>query len=115
MKRIHTASYITLVFVGTIHIGYAFSSFRTLSLEALWFAGAGLAIVFAGLINALFQENCFSARAYLINQLVNVLLLVLVILINGVLLMVPGVIGLAALLILTFTSWRIYLDSHHSR
>lgn len=111
MKLVHSIAYSALILIGIIHTVFTTFTFDAFSIEALWFAGSGLAILFAGLTNVLFRENCLSKLSYRVNQLANILLLALVISINKVLLMVPGVVGLLALLVLIVTTWKIHNTS----
>lgn len=50
-RRVHWTAATATVLLGSGHIALTLPIHGTLSLTALWFAGSGLAMVFAGLMN----------------------------------------------------------------
>ena len=40
-----------IVALGAAHLGFTFHDYDEFSLDAMWFAGSGLALVFAGFLN----------------------------------------------------------------
>lgn len=48
------------VVVGLVHLGVAAAQFRALSLDALWFAGSGLAVILIGVLSLLAQSVAVS-------------------------------------------------------
>ncbi|MBA3320966.1 MAG: hypothetical protein H0T45_05905 [Pyrinomonadaceae bacterium] len=51
LNKIHLISAWLLVALGLIHIGFTPFAYRQFTHNALWFVGAGLALVFAGFLN----------------------------------------------------------------
>ena len=51
MKTIQKIAAALIVILGLVHIGFTFRDYDGLSMNAMWFAGAGFAIVFAGFLN----------------------------------------------------------------
>lgn len=51
MKTIQKIAAGLVVILGLVHIGFTFRDHDRLSMNAMWFAGAGVAIVFAGFLN----------------------------------------------------------------
>ena len=51
MKSIQKIITGLIVILGLVHIGFTFRDYDGLSMNAMWFAGAGFAIVFAGFLN----------------------------------------------------------------
>lgn len=45
------------VAVGALHFGVAVAQYRTLSFDALWFAGSGLTVVLIGLLSLLARSS----------------------------------------------------------
>ncbi len=107
MKVIHQVCCGILIAIGAVHIVFGIFSYDTLSLNALWFAGSGLAIIFAGFVNLFFLKNLNSRSGFIIAQLSNLLFLAFIILVNMVSPMLPGLIGLVVTLVLLFTSWKM--------
>lgn len=64
MKRFYRISTWLFVFLGCVHTLLTPAFYPSLTLDALWFAGAGLACVFLGLLNAArgATERAFIAR-----------------------------------------------------
>lgn len=111
MKVIHLLGSITLLGIGVVHIVVSFSIYDTLSLDQLWFIGAGLAMIFVAFINVIFRPLPERKWVYLITQSSNGLMLSFVCAVNFVTPMIPGWIGLIACLALIFTSFRIHAVS----
>lgn len=57
MKRLHLFVSILVVILGLLHIGFTFHDFDELSMDAVWFAGSGVAIVLAGFLNIAFLRD----------------------------------------------------------
>jgi hypothetical protein len=51
MKTAHTIASILIVLLGCVHISFTFLNYYSLSYEAVWFLGTGVAIVLAGFVN----------------------------------------------------------------
>lgn len=51
IRVLHKASTVFVLAVGVIHTAYAFFTFDSLSESAVWFAGAGLCVIFVALLN----------------------------------------------------------------
>lgn len=51
MKKVHLVVSILVVILGLLHIAVTFHDFDHLSMNAVWFAGSGVAIVLAGFLN----------------------------------------------------------------
>src|SRR4051794_27060405 len=51
MKRVQLIASILVVILGLLHIAVTFHDFDHLSINAVWFAGSGVAIVLAGFLN----------------------------------------------------------------
>ena len=108
MKLIHTICASSLAIIGVVHITFGALTFETLSEDLLWFSGAGLGLIFIAFINFLFKSHPNHATTYVLTQISNLLLLVLVILMNLVAPMLPGFVGLAAVLLLLVITWKLH-------
>jgi hypothetical protein len=51
LKTVHTVCTYLIIALGALHLLFTFHDYDAFTLRALWFAGAGIAIVFAGFIN----------------------------------------------------------------
>ncbi len=51
LKTIHTTCAYLIVALGLLHLAFTFHDYDAFTLRALWFAGAGFAILFAGFLN----------------------------------------------------------------
>ncbi|MGH9944421.1 MAG: hypothetical protein ACRD9R_18900 [Pyrinomonadaceae bacterium] len=51
LKKLHIICAWLLSALGLVHIGFTPFAYREFNLNALWFAGAGVALVFAGFLN----------------------------------------------------------------
>jgi hypothetical protein len=73
LKAIHTVCAYLSIALGALHLLYTFHNYDHFTLDALWFAGAGFAIIFAGFLNlisiklagrdALVRALCFISNA----------------------------------------------------
>jgi hypothetical protein len=51
LKTIHNVCAYLIIVLGIVHLLFTFQNYDEFTLDALWFAGAGFAIVFAGFLN----------------------------------------------------------------
>jgi len=51
LKTIHAACAYIIIALGVLHLLFTFRDYDEFTLRALWFAGAGFAIIFAGFLN----------------------------------------------------------------
>ena len=51
VKTIHTICTYLIITLGVLHLLFTFHDYGEFTLRALWFAGAGFAIIFAGFLN----------------------------------------------------------------
>ena len=51
LKTIHTVCTYLIIALGGLHLLFTFHDYDEFTLRALWFAGAGFAIMFAGFLN----------------------------------------------------------------
>ncbi|HEX8636074.1 MAG TPA: hypothetical protein VF703_18145 [Pyrinomonadaceae bacterium] len=75
LKTIHVACAYIIIALGVLHLLFTFHDYDEFTLRALWFAGAGCAIIFAGFLNlisvrlagrdALARALCFIANVAL--------------------------------------------------
>ena len=52
-KKLHKIAAGLIIALGCLHIAFTFFDYDSFSLDAMWFAGAGLAIVLAGFVNVI--------------------------------------------------------------
>ena len=114
MKLIHTICASVLAAIGVVHITFGAITFNRLSEDALWFSGAGLSFIFLGFINFLFRSHPHHPMTYALTQVSNLLFLVLVILMDLAAPMLPGFVGLAAILLLLVITWKLHAKALHS-
>ncbi len=50
-KKLHAASAVLFVALGVVHTLFTFTFATALTQRAVWFAGSGLAMIFAGFLN----------------------------------------------------------------
>lgn len=62
LKTIHKISSWLLVALGVVHTALTPMFYGRLSPGALWFAGAGLAMIFVGFLNIIFSRNAGQDR-----------------------------------------------------
>ncbi|MGI9107291.1 MAG: hypothetical protein ACR2G4_13695 [Pyrinomonadaceae bacterium] len=72
LKTLHTVCTYLIIALGVLHLLFTFHDYDAFTLRALWFAGAGFAVIFAGFLNlallrvagrdALLRALCFSAN-----------------------------------------------------
>lgn len=75
LKTTHTVCAYLIIALGVLHLLFTFHDYDEFTLGALWFAGAGVAIIFAGFLNlisirlagrdALARSLCFIANVIL--------------------------------------------------
>lgn len=53
MKKLYLIAIVGIILLGIVHSALSFKTYNTPSAEAFWFFSAGLALIFAGLTNAL--------------------------------------------------------------
>jgi hypothetical protein len=53
IKGLHKIAAGLIIALGCLHITFTFFNYDSFSLDAMWFAGAGLAIVLAGFLNVI--------------------------------------------------------------
>ena len=46
-----------IIALGVLHVSVTFHDYDSFSVEALWFASAGIAIILAGFLNIVFQRD----------------------------------------------------------
>ncbi|MCE7990763.1 MAG: hypothetical protein HEP71_02235 [Roseivirga sp.] len=114
MRLLHTICVWMLTLIGIVHICFGFLTFQDFSTNLLWFIGSGLAMIFIGLLNFMFRLNSTQRLAYGLNQIGNLLLFFFVITVNSIALMPPGIIGLIVLMLLLFSSYKIYVLASES-
>jgi len=51
LKTIHTLCSYLIIALGVLHLLHTFHDYDEFTLDALWFASAGFAIIFAGFLN----------------------------------------------------------------
>jgi hypothetical protein len=51
MKRAHLFGAYLAILLGLAHLSVTFANYRALTLDALWFASAGVALLLAGFLN----------------------------------------------------------------
>lgn len=51
LKTIHAACAYLIIALGVLHLLFTFHDYEAFTLRALWFAGAGFAVIFAGFLN----------------------------------------------------------------
>ncbi|NJN42048.1 MAG: hypothetical protein HC811_07335 [Flammeovirgaceae bacterium] len=108
MKLTHSICTIILIVIGCVHIIFSIVIFNSLSEDTMWFIGSGLSIIYLGLMNFLFKNNLHQRSTYLITQVSNALLLAFMLSLNVVSPMIPGFVGLFAVMVLIGATWRIY-------
>jgi len=54
LKKLHLICSYLIVALGVIHVFFTWCAYDEFSLDAFWFAGSGLTIVFAGFLNLMF-------------------------------------------------------------
>jgi hypothetical protein len=62
MKRFHLVGAVMCILLGGVHLLFVPLNFDRLSLGAVWFAGAGLAIIFAGFLNLALARSVAGNR-----------------------------------------------------
>jgi hypothetical protein len=72
LKTIHTVCTYLIIALGVLHLGFTFHDYDAFTLRALWFAGAGCAILFAGFLNLILvrltrQETLVRALCLIAN------------------------------------------------
>ena len=85
MKIIYKITIGLIIALGTVHILTAFGAYDKLSADAMWFAGAGLGVIFAGFLNVVLLRDVgrdtlvrtLCAMANLVTLAVFVLLLLI--------------------------------------
>ena len=56
MRTLHLVAIAGIMLLGIAHSALSFKKYNQLSAEAFWFFSAGLALVFAGLVNGLHYQ-----------------------------------------------------------
>ena len=56
LRKLHLICSYLIVALGAIHILFTACAYDNFSLDAFWFAGSGMAIVFAGFLNLMFLK-----------------------------------------------------------
>jgi hypothetical protein len=56
LRKAHLISSYLIIALGAIHILFTVFAYDYFSLDAFWFAGSGMAIVFAGFLNLMFLK-----------------------------------------------------------
>ena len=51
LKKLYTIGTSLVIALGTLHLAFTPCAYNGLTLEAMWFFGSGLAIIFAGFLN----------------------------------------------------------------
>jgi len=51
LKTVHTVCTYLIIALGVLHLLFTFHDYDEFTLRALWFASAGVAIIFAGFLN----------------------------------------------------------------
>jgi hypothetical protein len=54
MRRLHLLCGYLSVLLGLVHLSFTFRNYGGFSLDAIWFASVGLAILFGGFLNLAF-------------------------------------------------------------
>lgn len=57
IKRLHKIAAGLIVALGCLHIAFTFPNYDSFSLDAMWFAGAGVAILLAGFLNVILVRD----------------------------------------------------------
>ena len=114
MKLIHAICASSLAIIGVVHIAFGAFTFETVSEDLLWFSGAGLSLIFIGFINFLFRSHPGHITTYVFTQISNFLFLVLVVLMDLVAPMLPGFIGLVAILLLLAITWKFHAKASNA-
>jgi hypothetical protein len=65
VKTIHQSVALLITLLGVAHIAFTLHDYDDFSLDALWFAGSGLAIVFAGFLNLVLAKDAGKDRLLL--------------------------------------------------
>ncbi len=56
LKKLHLICSYLIVALGVVHILFTVRAYDGFSLDAFWFVGSGMAIVFAGFLNLMFLK-----------------------------------------------------------
>lgn len=64
-KTIHQAVALLITLLGVVHIVFTLHDYDDFTLDALWFAGSGLGIVFAGFLNLALAKGAGKDRLLL--------------------------------------------------
>jgi hypothetical protein len=107
MRSLHTAVSSALVLIGVVHTVMTARYYEGLTPAAIWFAGAGLALVFLGLLNlvAARQKQRSLSLVCLVANLVGVAYGVAVVLTLPVLQAVAALVILASVTVTTPVTW----------
>lgn len=62
LPRLHKLASVLLILLGAIHIGFTAFNFLKLTLDALWFASAGFAIIVVGFLNLALLQSASTDR-----------------------------------------------------
>ncbi len=54
LKKLHLICSFLIIALGIIHILFTVCAYDNFSLNAFWFIGSGMAVIFAGLLNLMF-------------------------------------------------------------
>jgi hypothetical protein len=87
LKKLHLICSYLAIALGIIHILFTVCAYDNVSLDAFWFAGSGMAIIFAGFLNLMFLK--FNGKDFtvltlcLLGNLFSVLLFVIGLFIIG--------------------------------
>jgi hypothetical protein len=67
LRTVHTVCAYLIIALGLLHLLFTFHDYDAFTLDALWFASAGVAIIFAGFLNLI--SNRLAGRDALAHAL----------------------------------------------
>jgi len=113
LKILHTVSSVLLTALGVVHTALTPVFYGRLTLGALWFAGAGLAMIFVGFLNLTFSHSTSRDRLTRILCYAANLLVVVFGSLTVVLDREPQVIfGLVLIVLMTTTAFMLRRSNH---
>src|SRR5437763_411721 len=77
LRTLHQIASYLIVALGCVHLLFTFHNYDSFDMDAVWFFGAGLAIVFAGFLNiVVLRANVSDTLALLLCLLADLILLI---------------------------------------
>lgn len=109
MKKAYLIFSLLFVLLGIVHAACTPVFYHSYSLDALWFAGTGLGVTLAGLLNisAIKADNSQVYSITIVSNIVCLILFVLIALLVGFeIQLIAGIVLIVSMLVLSVYSWR---------